>query len=626
MQLSVEAPPRPAAFQRVRRSWIAAGGALIVLAVLSAYGNSLFGPFVFDDQASITENSSLRQLGAIRTVLSPPYAAGETVGGRPILNLSFALNYACGGVSPFGYHLVNLAIHALAALVLFGILRRTLELPAVQSRIATWAPEPALLAGTAALLWAIHPLQTESVTYVAQRAESLMGLFYLLTLYGFIRFAGGSSVWAWLSVLAGFLGMATKEVMVSAPVMVFLYDRTFISGGVRAAWHRHWRLHLGLASSWILLAWLIHSTRGRGGTIGDVAWWRYALTQGGAIVHYLRLTVWPAPLVFDYGAEWVRSPWTAVPPIALVLALLAGTIAAWRRWPWLAFLGTWFFAILAPTSLVPGGRQTMAEHRMYLALAPLAVLAVGGIAWGCFRGDRRPRRAATAGCVALVAAVAAILIVLTAARNAVYAREISLWQSTVRQRPENPYARNNLGAALRRSDRPAAIREFEAAIRLKPAYAEAHCNLGAVLAQRGDFAEALGQLQTAIRLRPNYAEAFNNLGLVLNELGRSPEAISAFQRAVEIAPHAAEIHFNLGQALLQTQRFSEAWTQLTFVVRLRPGWAEGHFELGNALALLDRDREAIAQYEEALRIAPDHLRARENLRWLRSAEAVSSPR
>jgi hypothetical protein len=153
---------------------------VLVLAALATYRNSFASPFVFDDRTSIEENQSIRRLWPLGPVLSPP-CNGETVGGRPLLNLSFALNYALGGLDVRGYHAANLAIHLAAALLLLGVVRRTLLLPGLRERFGGAATPLAL---AAALLWMVHPLQTESVTYIVQRAESLCGCFYLLTLYG----------------------------------------------------------------------------------------------------------------------------------------------------------------------------------------------------------------------------------------------------------------------------------------------------------------------------------------------------------------------------------------------------------------------------------------------------------
>ena len=180
--------------------------------------------------------------------------------------------------------------------------------------------------------------------------------------------------------------------MVSAPVLVLLYDRTFVSLGFREAWRRHGRLFLALAATWIPLGVLFLLSGGnRGGSVGfglGIRWWDYALTQFPAITTYLRLSLWPHPLVFDYGAAWVRGASLVAGDIALVVALvLATAVALWRR-PVLGFLGAWFFCILAPTSLIPGTSQMIVEHRMYLPLAAVLALAVG-VASACLGGSSR---------------------------------------------------------------------------------------------------------------------------------------------------------------------------------------------------------------------------------------------
>jgi len=188
--------------------------------------------------------------------LSPPRWSGIT--GRQLINLSLAVNYAVGGTRVWGYHALNLAVHILAGLTLFGIVRRTLLQPRLRGRFGAAANGLAL---TTAVLWTVHPLQTESVTYIIQRCESMMGLFYLLTLYCFIRGAASQRprLWYGLCVTACALGMACKEVMVSAPLMVLLYDRTFVSGSFRVAWRRHGRLLGALAGTWVLLGYLVAS-------------------------------------------------------------------------------------------------------------------------------------------------------------------------------------------------------------------------------------------------------------------------------------------------------------------------------------------------------------------------------
>jgi tetratricopeptide (TPR) repeat protein len=581
-----------------------AGGAILVVATLAVYSRTFPVPLLFDDAAAITNNSSIHHWS---TALLPPI--DSTAGGRPVLNLSLAFNYAISGTAVWSYHLVNLAIHILAGLVLFGILRRT-----VAPRAGASAT---VIACSAAALWALHPIQTESVTYIAQRAESLMGLFYLLTLYCFIRgteAAGRPSPWFSLSVTACLLGMGTKEVMVSAPLMVFFYDSIFIAGSFPEAGRRRGRVYAALGATWLLLFFLVLSTHGRAGTSGfgiGVSWWDYALTQFPAILHYLKLVFWPHPLVFDYGTNWVTNRWTVLPAAVAVLGLaLASAWAFFRTTPWVrsvGFAGVWFFAILAPTSLVPGNRQTAAEHRMYLALIPVIALLVIQI-------YQRLGRAARPACVILALGFFGV----TCLRNEEYRSGLDLWADTVADCPENPYAHINLGCELENSPgrRPEAIAQFRAALALKPDDAEAHNDLGCALGIEGRTAEAIAELQAALRLKPGYAEAHNNLGNALEKLpGGLTAAIAQFQEAIRLKPDDAEAHNNLGNALEKVSgRLNDAVAQYEAALRLNPGFATAHNNLGNALGKVPgRLNDAIAQYEEALRLAPDYPEADYNL-------------
>src|ERR1700690_3677086 len=304
--------------------WVAALGATLAAAAAAAYSGTFAVPMVFDDRDSILSNPTLRHLVS---AFFPP--AESTVGGRPLLNVTLALNHAVSGTEVWSYHATNLAIHVLAGLTLLGILRRALAPRGERQAL--------LVAFSAALLWTLHPLQTESVTYIIQRAESLMGLLYLLTLYCFIRGAErqGPGPWFILSIGACLLGMATKEVMASAPLIVLLYDRTFIAGSFSEAWRRRRGVYAGLAATWLLLGFLILSAHGRGGTAGlgsGVSWWSYALTQFPAIVHYLRLSLLPHPLVLDYGTALETRALRIVPGLLFVAALLAATVwALFRR-------------------------------------------------------------------------------------------------------------------------------------------------------------------------------------------------------------------------------------------------------------------------------------------------------
>jgi len=592
---------------------------VIVAATLMAYHNSLDGPFVFDDRLAIPENPTIRRLWPITDVLLPPRGEGLSVEGRPILNLTLALNYAFSGTAVRGYHAVNLAIHVLAALALFGVVRRSLQLPRLRERFG----EAALpLATVIATLWAVHPLQTAAVTYVIQRAEALMGLFYLLTLYAFVRSVEGgegrsstahrNAFWPSLTVLACLVGMATKEVMVSAPLLVLLFDRVFVAGSFRTAWQRRGRLHVALFSTWLLLGALVISTGTRGGTAGfgiNVTPWAYALTQCEAVTRYVALALWPSPLIFDYGVAWVKSAAAVAPYAVVLLALLGGTIVAWRRAPSVAWLGLLFFAVLSPTSsIVPGNRQTMAEHRMYLPLAAIVTLVV----CGGHRVATTPLRRRVAG-AAVIAAVLACGA-LTISRNHDYRTELALYQDTVAKRPGNGFARYNLGKVYADAGRHAeAVVEFEHSLRLMPGVAHTHFNLANSLVALGRSAEGRTQLEAALRLDPRYAKAHFNLGVLLVAGGDREAAVSHFRTAVEVLPGYLEARSNLGSVLLELGRLAEAETEFTRVVRLQPDAVEARFGLGNVFLLQQRWAKAAQEFEAVLRLRPDLTIARERL-------------
>jgi Flp pilus assembly protein TadD len=575
---------------------------LLAVAVFAAYHNSFAGPFIFDDLPSLTSNPTIESL---RSAFSPPHGDGLTVEGRPLLNFSLAVNHLVGGTQVAGYHILNLAIHVAATLTLFGLVRRTLLQPVLRQRYGSSALTLAL---GAAALWGLHPLQTESVDYVVQRAESLMGLFYLLTLYGFIRWAeNGARAWSALAVIACLCGMATKEVMVSAPLLVVLYDRTFIAGSFREAWRRHRGVHLSLMGTWLLLAWLVAGTGDRGGTAGfhtEIDGGSYALTQLKAITLYLKLTLWPHPLALDYGTSTVHGFFSALPYGLVIAPLVVGTVVALRRRPALGFCGAWFFAILAPSSsVVPVATQTMAEHRMYLPLAALLVLATVGLHACCGR-----RALGVLGLLGIA------LGTLTVARNADYRSELSIWSDTVAKHPENPRAQHAAGINLFRSGQlPEAIAHFEAVLRLDPRNPQAHNDLAVALAQSGRLPEAVSEYEAALSSDPNFAEAHHNLANALIAEGREAEATAHDETAVRLKPDYAEAHYNLGNALAHAGRYAEAAVHLRRTVELKPTLAEAHNNLGIVLMELRQPEAAIAAYQSALRLKPDYADAHYNL-------------
>lgn len=620
--------------------WLAAmaiivGGGLV-------YANSLHGTFVFNDIPGIVENRSIRQLWPPDAVLAPPETT--TIEGRPVVNLSLALNYAvdqwlwrrqlpAGPAQPVfyvvRYRLFNVVVHLAAGLVLFGIVRRTLaRLGGALGHRAT------LLALVSALVWVVHPVQTESVTYTIQRAESMAGLFYLLTLYFVIRGAASFRPLGWYlaSIAACLIGMATKEVVVTAPLVVLAYDRVFLAASFRDLFKRRWPLYLALAATWLPLAGLIYSSGSRGNTVGfgqRATAWQYLVTQFGVIVHYLRLSFWPRPLVFDYGDRLATTPAEIVPPACLIALLLAGTLVAWRYRPEAGFLGIWFFGILAPTSsIVPIVTQTAAEHRLYLPLAAVVVGTVVGLylfgrslmgrSGASTQDEQMWKLAAGAGIVAVIT----LLGFATVQRNAMYASNVTLWQDTVAKRPDNERAHQGLALAQLIERRPRAAiraatralelkedqqghtirgqawleigqpekakRDFDRALELVPERPQGYYNRGLAEAHLHEYQAALEDLTRAIELLPDLPDAYLNRGTVYAALGSDELARADFDRVIELDAMAGDAYLGRASANSRLGHAEAAWRDL-----------QRSEELGAQVA--DEVRQALA---EAAGVAP----------------------
>ena len=639
------------------------GALLLALLVFAVFINGIKAPYIFDDKDSIPNNVSIR---SYETALNPPMANGITVSGRPILNLSFAINYACDKAQSEGVHLGNILIHALAALTLWGVVRRTLLLPILAGRFERDADWQAWLT---AALWAVHPLQTESVTYMVQRAESLVGLFYLLTLYCFIRYTANPR-WIWFAAAfsACLLGMGSKEVMATAPFVIFLYDRTFISGSFRMSWKRHGRLHLCHASTLLMLGYLVLASKGRGGSVGAdevITHWSYLLTQTYAIVHYIQLGLWPAGLTLDYGALVIRDLPTIITCGLVVIFTLAATTWALVRKPTLGFLGAWFFAILAPSSsFIPVNTQTIAEHRIYLSLA--AIVLGGALLAHSFL-----KRCFWIALAALILGAAGA----TFFRNKLYTDEIALWKDVVSKRPDNPRAWVALASNhLYKTKIPAQVLEdCEQALKLRPNYPEAlilkasalvklgkqqegvamaakslsydpdnpnlnagaggvymdaglyetaltcfvkalkpnptnsslNYNLANCLMALGRDDDAEQHFKTAIESRPTDIDVLNNLGALVRRNGRVDEAIAWFQRALELAPNSHQTHNNIGIAYMMQGKTEDALRHLREAVRIEPQSYEARINLCRTLAQAGQTDEAITLCESLLKEKPD---------------------
>jgi tetratricopeptide (TPR) repeat protein len=599
--------------------WLAA--LALLLAVWIVYARALDAPFIFDDTSSVDLNDSIRRLWPPIGTAEQPGALNpapfSSTSGRPVVNLSLAINYYFGAMSPWGYHLLNVLVHCLSALVLAAIVRRTLLTPYFGRRFENSA---APLGWVTALLWAVHPLQTEAVIYVTQRTELFMAFFYLATLFCSLRYWAASpatarAAWLTLAVAACAGGMASKEVMVSAPVMVLLYERTFIAGSLQKSLRDSWPLYLGLASTWGLLMYLnIHGPRsdsvGFHLEVPAYAWW---FTQAKVLLMYLKLVVWPWPLVIHYEMPYLDSPLAAAPFVLPVAVLAIGTLFLLWRGSAVGYVGAWVFAILAPTLVVPINTEVAAERRMYLPLAAIAALAVVGtydLAERVRRRQKRGRRTTETGRLPYIAVFAPALVIaivlagVSVRRLAAYQAPIVLWQQAVDYEPRNHIAQQNLGVELAKVNRYAeAIARYQETLRLKPDQLTAHNNLGLAGLETRDFDLAIHHFRELVRLEPASEVMRNNLAVALVTADRLDEAIVEFEKTLALNPRMWKAHDNLGDALKRTGRLSEAIKHYEKAVELNPDALEVYGHLADACARAKQPAKAIAAAERAFELA-----------------------
>lgn len=564
--------------------------AILVAAILLAYSNAFTNLFLgLDGRESIRDNPHIRQLWPLSEAFSMPMwgTTGATVDHRPILSLSFALNYKLTGLSPPGFHAVNLAIHIGAALLLLGIVRRTLRLPGFP-----WRQEQAAAdrwAFAVALLWSVHPLQTESVTYIVQRAESLGGFFLLATLYGAVRGMTGTGGRGWhaLAVAACLAGMATKESTAAAPLLVLIYDAQFVGGSLRHALTQRWPLYLGLAAGWVLLFVLIQAGPADSAELfGSERALHYFFVQPRILLHYLQLCFWPHPLYVYVNTQafafqsGTTTPLDIFPFIAVMTALfLASLWGLWRRHP-AGFLGIWFFFILAPSSSFHALHDVIQEHRMYLPSAAVIALTLAAVAGLAQRQSGARGGLSRSTAMAALAAVAVVLAAVTHARNRDYHTELgpifpgdiegTLWI---------------LGNhALARGEIDEAIAHHEASLQLSDdhyAKAEGYYDLGNLTLRHDRREHAKLEYQRAVDANREFAPAYNGLGAIAAMDGDLGSARKHFEAALAGKPELPEAHNNLGVVLLRAGDVDAAREHFGAALRLRPTFedARRHLQL-----------------------------------------------
>ncbi len=584
---------------------------LLVFAAAAVYWSGLSAPFIFDDRAAIEENVELRQWPDIARVLksAPP----ETpLSGRPVASLTFALNYAVGGSDVRGYRLVNIAIHAACALLLFALVRRTVStLPFGRQG----SPSPENLAFAAALLWVVHPLNSEVVCYLSQRTDSLMGFFALLTLLASVRARESThqDLWQAAALTSASLGMACKETMVVVPVLVVLYDRIFVFGSLREAFAARGRFYGTVAASWIVLAFVVFSTPrtfAAGFSSTDPSVWNYLLHQTVVITKYLTLSVWPRGLVLFYGWAMPTSL-AAVWPYAILVSALAAlaVVALWRR-PALGFLGAWFFITLAPTSsLAPVAGEVGAERRMYLSLMAVVVLGVVGAVWVWRRlaagwppgvALARGRLAGPAACGIVVALLGAGSVV----RTWDYASALAMARTVYAHWPSGA-ASHMLGTELmsagQRDEGLRYLREGAST------YPPSRFALGALLFEMGSYEAAVGELRAFIRVEPNLDTSRRAELLIPEALGRQgqwSEAIRWLKEIVAKSPHRPDAIGALADAYFTMREFPGAIATYETFLTLQPGQPQALANLAIAYAATGRLDGAINAFRQVAQTQP----------------------
>ncbi|MBL8730500.1 MAG: tetratricopeptide repeat protein [Planctomycetes bacterium] len=663
---AVPAARRPSPRLRAGRTIVTA--ALLLLVGLFAYWATWHNRFLFDDYPAIEENLPLlagdwwtAAFGARHTPLA----------NRPLTCLTFVLDIAVFGEGPFGPHLTNLLLHLGNALLLFVTLRLTLRAPNLGGRFdarrAHW------LATFAAALWVVHPLGVDAVGYATQRSTLLFSGCLLVALYATVRAADAAARNAWrvLAVVAMALGMASKEDMVAAPLLLVLFERAFLLPSW-AALRTRTGYYAAVAASWLVL-WLCVANGPRNSTIGystpsEITAWHWLLTQAEVVLHYLRLTLWPHPLRGAYDGGIVRDFGAAALPGLAVVALLALAVLLWRRRPWWGWLGALFFLLLAPTSSVmPIDTEIVAERRMYLPmLFVLLPIVVGLERW--LLGAASRGRAAVG--VALCAGLVFGLALVTRQRVAVYADEtrfwadayqkmvpgrrtflaaqiLSNWGSMLWQQGRTDEAHTLFEQALQ-CDRPTTVEKMSYAVSLQyrgrqaealallrelalraPENGDVLGSLGTCLvaAHFGDngrpddprLAEAEAALRKSVTLKPRKAAYWTSLAYVWKQRGRLVDAEDAYRRATDLTTDHVEPYFFRAELLERLGRTSEVAPMFERLAAARPTDVPLRLRLAE-IELRDRALEPAARWlREALRIEPGNARATAMLQQVQAA-------
>jgi tetratricopeptide (TPR) repeat protein len=579
------------------------------------YSNTLNSPFVLDDLIRIEENPAIRVTEfSIPKIIKAGLTSSKM---RPIPFITFALNYSLHQYNVFGYHLVNIIIHILTGFFLYLFLKTTLEIPTVQQRYQ----HTHLICFWAALIWLIHPIQTQSVTYIVQRMTSLSSMFFILSFlfYVYGRLAEeNKKQWIWFiaSAVAWLLSLACKQISATLPFLIFLYEWYFFQD-LSKEWLKQHLKYIFAISAFFILLFLIYTGFNPWEKIQnfhDYARHEFTmtqrlLTQFRVMIHYISLIFLPLPARLNLDYDFVLSQ-SLIDPISTLLCLFAiGGVVAMaiylsKRERLISFCLLWFLINhLIESSILP--LAIIFEHRNYLptmlvGLIPV-VLAYRYITLNWLK-------------MGLLGLLVVGLSVGTYQRNRVWVNDISLWSDVVKKSPNKARPHFNLGAAYSKQNRSEeAIPFYRRALEIKPNLAQPHVNLGKALEQQNKMDEAFEHYKTALKLKPDLPEAHANIGSILAKKGRTQEAMRHFQSALEIRPHYVPAHVNLARALVKNGRLDEGLAHYYQAIQFEPGTVAAHNDLGSIYMNRGETEKAVRHYLAALQIDPNLVEVYNNL-------------
>jgi tetratricopeptide (TPR) repeat protein len=519
---------------------LAAFAALLAAVIALAYANSFGIGFHFDDITGIAQNPSVASLRSVPRFFADPFlltTTRENVDVRPVLQVTFALNYAISGLHPWSWHALNLLLHFTAALLVFVIVRDHLWPAGTDLPI-----DPGLAAGAAALLFAVAPLNTQPVDYMWARSALLCTALYLGAFRAALR-----ERWVTSAVLHA-LALLTKAIALTLPAAILLYLAVYRSPRTGASVLRDWRRAVrGVVALVVLdVAYLVYRTLllppWAKDTIKEsfTTPWIWLMSQWSAQLYYVRLFVWPDRLSIDHAFPYAFSfaeprAWGALLGIVVWIGV---SLALARRHRVVAFATLWFFLTLAVESTVSPLAEVINDHRPYIASSlGLAVWMAWILALVASRLGARARLAFVAATVALCAAA----MPMTRYRNWQWQDYVRIWQDAAEKGPTNGRAWMNAGTGLMaRGDLAGARRDFERAREAAPGYSYVYMNLAVLDAHEGRLAEALRQADQAVRLNPELALTHYYRGYVLERLRRRDDAAAEYERTVAIDPRNAQ--------------------------------------------------------------------------------------